>query len=138
MKLIVSMVQVTALINLVGSSLIVGLIWFGWGYQLLDGKLGLIFIALFVSSVMLCTALAIIHLKFIIKNQKIKLIEQRSNRRKHGKSLEREFLKEKLERITNTLQTKDLKEFIVDYVLLTQDLINKSNDLQALLDESIH
>ena len=138
MKLVVSTVQVTALINLVGSSLIVGLIWFGWGYQLLDGKLGLIFIALFVSSIMLCTALAIIHLKFIIKNQKIKLIEQRSNRRKHGKSLEREFLKEKLERITDTLQTKDLKEFIVDYVLLTQDLINKSNDLQALLDESIH
>ena len=138
MKLVVSTVQVTALINLVGSSLIVGLVWFGWGYELLDGKLGLIFIGLFVSSIMLCTALAIIHLKFIIKNQKIKLIEQRSNRRKHGKSLEREFLKEKLERITNTLQTKDLKEFIVDYVLLTQDLINKSNDLQALLDESIH
>ena len=138
MKLIVSTVQVTALINLIGSSLIVGLIWFGWGYQLLDGKLGLIFVALFVSSIMLCTALGIIHLKIIIKNQKIKLIEQRSNRRKHGKSLEREFLKEKLERITDTLQTKDLKEFIVDYVLLTQDLINKSNDLQALLDESIH
>ena len=37
-----------------------------------------------------------------------------------------------------TLQTKDLKEFIVDYVLLTQDLINNSNDLQSLVDESIH
>lgn len=138
MKLVVSTVQVTALLNLVGSSLIVGLIWFGWGYQLLDGKLGLIFIGLFVSSILLCTALAVIHLKFIIKNQKIKLIEQRSNKRKHGKSLEREFLKEKLERIANTLETKDLKEFIVDYVLLTQDLINKSNDLEALVDKSIH
>ncbi|MDJ0649711.1 MAG: hypothetical protein QNJ60_13535 [Xenococcaceae cyanobacterium MO_188.B19] len=138
MKLVVSTVQVTALINLVGSSLIVGLIWFGWGYQLLDGKLGLIFIALFVSSIMLCTALAIIHLRIIRKSHKIKLIEQRSNRRKHGKSLEREFLKEQLERTTNTLETKELKKFIVDYVLLTQDLINKSNDLQALVDESMN
>ncbi len=113
MKLVVSTVQVTALINLVGSSLIVGLIWFGWGYQLLDGKLGLIFIGLFVSSIMLCTALAIIHLKVLRKSHKIKLIEQRNNSRNYGKSLEREFLKEKLERIANTLETKDLKEFIV-------------------------
>ena len=82
--------------------------------------------------------MSIIHLKIIRKNQKIKLIEQRSNRRSSGKSLERGFLKEKLERTTNTLETKELKEFIVDYVLLTQDLINQSNDLQALVDKSMN
>ena len=87
---------------------------------------------------MLCTALAIIHLKVLRKSQKFKLIEQKRNRRDSEKSLEREFLKEKLERIVNTLETKELKKFAVDYVLLTQDLINKSNDLQALVDESIH
>ena len=132
------MVQVTALINLVGSSLIVGLVWFGWGYELLNDKLGLIFLGLFVSSILLCISLSIIHLKIIRKNQKIKLIEPKKNRRYSENSLEREFLKEKLERIANTLETKELKKLIVDYVLLTQDLINKSNDLRALVDKSIH
>ncbi len=82
--------------------------------------------------------MSIIHLKIIRKNQKIKLIEQKKNRRYSENSLEREFFKEKLERIANTVETKELKKLIVDYVLLTQDLINKSNDLQSLVDESIH
>ena len=82
--------------------------------------------------------MSIIHLKIIRKNQKIKLIEQKKNRRYSENSLEREFFKEKLERIANTLETKELKKLIVDYVLLTQDLINKSNDLRALVDKSIH
>ena len=82
--------------------------------------------------------MSIIHLKIIRKNQKIKLIEPKKNRRYSENSLEREFFKEKLERIANTLETKELKKFIVDYVLLTQDLINKSNDLRALVDKSIH
>lgn len=134
MKLVVSTVQVTALLNLVGSSLIVGLVWFGWGYELLDGKLGLIFLGLFVSSIMLCISLSIINLRVLKQNQKFK---QKKTRKNQTTALEREFLKEMVERELDKLESGEMKKIMVDYVLLTQDLIDRYNNLDALVNQAI-
>ncbi len=134
MNLVGSMVQVTALINLVGTSLIVGLVWFGWGYELFANQLGLIFLGLFVSSILLFISLVIIHLKILKQNKKFK---QKKKRKNQATSLEREFLKEMVERELDKLEPGEMKKFIVDYVLLTQHLIDKYNNLDDLVNQAI-
>ncbi len=134
MKLVVSTFQVTALINLLGSSLIIGLDWFDWGGELLDGKLGLIFLGLFLSSIILCISLSIIHLKALKQNQKLK---PRKNRKNPTTSLERQFLKEMVERDLDKLEPDEMKKFLVDYFLQTQDLIDRYNNLDDLVNQVI-
>ena len=51
--------------------------------------------------------------------------------------LEREFLKEMVERELDKLESGEMKKFIVDYVLLTQDLIDRYNNLDDKLNQAI-
>ena len=133
MSLAVTTIYVMALINLIGTSLIVGLVWFGWGYELLANQLGLIFLGLFVSSILLVISLAIVYLKILKQSRKFK---QKKKRQTQATSLERQFLKEMMERELDKLERNALKKFLVDYVLLTQDLINHCNLLGDLLYQS--
>ncbi len=133
MSLAVTTIYVMALINLIGTSLIVGLVWFGWGYELLANQLGLIFLGLFVSSILLVISLAIVYLKILKQSRKFK---QKKKSQTPATSLERQFLKEMVERELDKLEPNALKKFIVDYVLLTQDLINQYNLLGDLLYQS--
>ena len=133
MNLLVSMVSVTALLNLIGTSLIVELVWFGWGYELFGNQLGLIFLGLFVSSILLVISLTIISLKIFFKSRKIQRKKKVQNQ---ANSLEREFLKEMVERELDKLELNAMKKFILDYIFLTQDLINKYNILDNLLHQS--
>ena len=111
-----------------------GLVWFGWGYELFANQLGLIFLGLFVSSILLFISLVIIHLKILKQNKKFK---QKKKRKNQTTSLEREFLKEMVERELDKLEPGAMKKFIVDYVLLTQDLIDKYNNLDDLVNQAI-
>ncbi len=79
----------------------------GWGYELWGDQLDLVFLGLFVNSIMLGISLAIIHLKILKQNQKFK---QRKNRKNQKTSLEREFFKEMVERDLEKLEPDEMKK----------------------------
>ena len=94
----------------------------------------MIFLGLFLSSIILCISLSIIHLKALKENQKFK---QRKNRKNSTTSLERQFLKEMVERELDNLEPDEMKKFMVDYFLQTQDLIDRYNNLDDLVNQVI-
>ncbi len=69
---------------------------------------------------------AIIYLKISKESKKFK---QKKKGKAQANSLERKFLKEMVERELDKLERSAMKKFIVDYILLTQDLINQYSSL---------
>ena len=57
MKKTIAIVYISAVLNLCGTSWIVGVIWWGWGRELLSDKLGLILWGLFLNSTVLAFSL---------------------------------------------------------------------------------
>ena len=126
MKWTLAIIYTTAVINLGASSALVGLMWLGWGQEWLVERLGELFLMIFTSSVLLVVALTMVSMRVVKENSGIK----RRRRVKAEKlSLSRSFLKEAVERDLNKLKPKEMKAFIVDYVLSTQEMINKSTEL---------
>ena len=126
MKWTLAIIYTTAVINLGASSVLVGLMWLGWGQEWLVERLGELFLMIFTSSVLLVVALTMVSMRVVKENSGIK----RRRRVKAEKlSLSRSFLKEAVERDLDKLKPKEMKAFIVDYVLSTQEMINKSTEL---------
>ena len=126
MKWTVGIIYGSAVINLCTSSLVMGLIGWGWGEEWLGERLGEIVLALFVSSVALLVTLVRVLMKIAKENRVIKEFRARKAEKL---ALERSFLKEAVERELEKLEVTEMKQFILDYVLDTQEMIHRSTEL---------
>ena len=119
MKKTIATVYLCAIVNLLGNAIVVGLIWFGWGMELFEDKLGLILWGLFLNSVALVFGLImiaisrIIERKIIKKYQKIEVKEDK---------LARSFLEEWLKRNLEILSRKEMKDLMVTWLMIIEQL----------------
>ncbi len=117
MKKTLAIVYTSAILNLWGNAVVVGLIWFGWGMELFEDKLGLILWGLFFNSIVLVFSLIMIAISRIIvkriiaKYQKIEVKEDK---------LARSFLEEWLKRNLEILSRKEMKNLMVTWLMIIE------------------
>ena len=119
MKKTIAIVYASAVINLCGTSWVIGVIWFGWGLELVGDRLGLILWGLFLNSIVLVFGLLMIAMVEIIArrvNKKYQRLEVKKD------SLERSFLEEWLKRNLDSLTKEDMKEVMVNWLMVIEKL----------------
>jgi hypothetical protein len=120
--LIIRIIFTVTWTNFLGSGLIIGCLFFNWGCFFTGNVLSSIFWGLFIgSSLNLISQFIFIQ---ICKNEPLPKPYNRQTELRN--STARNFLRESLKRNFDKLSRSQLKEFVVDYVILTQDLVNSS------------
>ena len=147
MKKTIAIVYASALLNLCGTSWVIGAIGFGWGTELLGDKLGLILWGLFLNSIVLAFSLLMIAMVSIIGrriNKQEQLIKRYEKKQANADDLSRSFLEESWRRDIDKLKREEMKEFMVHFLLMSEQLsehieilVGRKPEYIKLIEESI-
>ena len=130
MKFVVFILYIAAAINLTAIIVLVGLIWFGFGYDLLANQVGELLLTLLASSILMVICLEIIRINFKKESKKSKTTPKTIQ----NNLLARAFLKEQLNRELSQLNREQMKNFTIEYICMMQDLLYKLDLLEKIED----
>ena len=124
MKKTIAIVYISAVLNLCGTSWIIGEIWWGWG-EFLGDKSGLMLWALFLNSTVLAFGLlmiAIVKIRVRRVNKKEELIKRYEKKESDSNALSKSFLEESRRRNIDKLKRSEMKEFMVHFMFTIEQL----------------
>ena len=115
----------SAILNLLGNGVVVGLIWFGWFSELVGDKLGLILWGLLLNSIGLALSLLMIAIVAIIGgriNKQEQLIKRYEKKQSDSDDLAQSFLEESWRRDIDKLKREEMRELMVNFLSMIKQL----------------